>query len=330
MKPANDEERVMSSLLFRASLSGILLLLTASAASAQQYMMLPPNSVIGNVTGQSAPGRVVPLQELNQALNLSANRAAVQPFLQSGPFTLLGNQSSAKGPIGAIDVTALPSKPGPVPADVVLLQDSQAGNAFKRTTVGAIGSVGSVSDIAGATGSISLDQTCITISGNELKLVVPLPAACGSVSSIAGATGALTISGLLALNSKNLEVDAASKVQQQAATSAAVAVTPAHQQDHASAAKAWVKFVGSNGNINSTPYNVSGSAVTRAGTGAYSISFVTPFASNDYACSVQSMNTQAIGYLTAEGTGTISVQFVNLSGTAVDPGNVSVACFGQQ
>ena len=64
---------------------------------------------------------------------------------------------------------------------------------------------------------------------------------------------------------------AAAAADQAAATSTTAAVTPAVQQLHKSALKAWVRFVGTTGAI-SASYNVT--SVTRTGVGLYTIVFV--------------------------------------------------------
>ena len=73
-----------------------------------------------------------------------------------GAYTLLGNNSGASASPGAIDVTALTLKASPVSGDIVLIQDSAASNAFKKTTVGALASAGSVASVNGDTGAVIL------------------------------------------------------------------------------------------------------------------------------------------------------------------------------
>jgi hypothetical protein len=73
------------------------------------------------------------------------------------------------------------------------------------------------------------------------------------------------------------------KAVQQAATDNTIGVTPAHQQDHPSAAKAWVKFSGVGGVTVLASYNIG--TIVRAGLGSYSIPFLTPFATANYVIS---------------------------------------------
>lgn len=75
----------------------------------------------------------------------------------------------------------------------------------------------------------------------------------------------------------------AAKSDQQTGTSATLAVTPLHQQDHDSGAKAWVNFTGSATNgaqtINAS-YGVA--SVSRTALGQYTVVFTTLFASANY------------------------------------------------
>jgi len=84
---------------------------------------------------------------------------------------------------------------------------------------------------------------------------------------------------------------AATKAQQQAASSSSVFVSPARQQDHPSAAKAYVLFNGTNGNIISQ-YGVS--AVSRTADGTYLITFSTAFANALYITSITTENFSAV------------------------------------
>lgn len=83
-------------------------------------------------------------------------------------YTIVANNSGSSASPTAMDVTALTSKPSPVSADIVLIQDSAASNAFKRTTIGALASAGSVSSIAGNTGAFTLSHG-LTNSVNDIQ-----------------------------------------------------------------------------------------------------------------------------------------------------------------
>lgn len=127
---------------------------------------------------------------------------------------------------------------------------------------------------------------------------------------------------------------AASKSDQQTGTSNTVAVTPLHQQDHDSAVKASVNFVGATGVINSS-FNVT--SVTRSATGVYLINFTTAFASTTgYGCIPSTETTVAIAAfcVTLAATKSASVNPLDcLNGSTLalaDPAVVNLACYGRQ
>lgn len=116
----------------------------------------------------------------------------------------------------------------------------------------------------------------------------------------------------------------AAKADQTAATSTTKSVTPSTQQFHPSAIKAWVKFTGSTTNGNQTigdSYNVT--SVSRTSAGFYTVTFTTSFASANYCCAGSSHaggSVNALVQFTSLATGSVSAEFVNLSGPAVyDP-----------
>lgn len=84
-------------------------------------------------------------------------------------YTIVANNSGSSAVPTAMDVSAITAKASPVSADIVLIQDSAASNAFKRTTVGALASAGSVSSIAGNTGAFTLANG-IDNSTNQIQL----------------------------------------------------------------------------------------------------------------------------------------------------------------
>jgi len=129
---------------------------------------------------------------------------------------------------------------------------------------------------------------------------------------------------------------AATKSNQQTGTSATAVVTPAHQQDHDSAAKAWCNFNGTTTgthSCNGTSYNVT--SVTRTSTGNYQINFTVPFADTNYACVGTVEGSPPVAFMQANsGTNktTSSILMSSLTsfsatGDAVD---ASVVCFGRQ
>lgn len=87
-------------------------------------------------------------------------------------WTLKGNATSGIAAPTDIDITALTAKAAPVSADIVLIQDSAAANAFKRTTVGALASAGSVASYNGRTGAVTALGTDIPLRGYRSGLAL--------------------------------------------------------------------------------------------------------------------------------------------------------------
>jgi hypothetical protein len=108
--------------------------------------------------------------------------------------------------------------------------------------------------------------------------------AAGNVVQLDVSTAKLpAVDGSLLTNLPTTALPVALKTDQQTGTSTTLAVTPAHAQDHDSAAKAWVTFTGSTGAILSS-YNVSN--VTRTAAGRWTITIgPTSFATVNYAFS---------------------------------------------
>lgn len=126
----------------------------------------------------------------------------------------------------------------------------------------------------------------------------------------------------------------ATKAQQQAGSSAALIVSPLHQQDHDSAAKAWVMFTGSATNgpqtINAS-YNVT--SVTRNSIGQYSVALTTSFASASYACIGMNNGTATDAFveINAQAAGSFLSVYVKPSVALYDPTNGAyLVCFGRQ
>jgi hypothetical protein len=125
---------------------------------------------------------------------------------------------------------------------------------------------------------------------------------------------------------------AATKAQQQAGASNAVAVTPLHQQDHDSAVKAHASI---SVLCSGTPctlgesYNVT--SITRSAAGQYTVNFTTPFASaSGYACKISSTLFGAA--LGTKAAGSIGVDTAAISGGvfAFSDSQFDIACEGRQ
>jgi hypothetical protein len=147
----------------------------------------------------------------------------------------------------------------------------------------------------------------------------------GTVTQVVCGTG---LTGGTITASGTCAVDYASKSDQQTGTSTAKAANPAHQQDHDSAAKAWVSWNGTTGAVNAG-YNVS--SVTRGGTGDYTINFTTAFASAAYACTA-TLTPGSNGWMqnSTRAAGTQRMFSVNTAGSPADCAECSAVCFGRQ
>ena len=124
------------------------------------------------------------------------------------------------------------------------------------------------------------------------------------------------------------------KAIQQTGTDNVAGVTSLHQQDHDSAAKAWVVFTCSTAAILAS-YNVSG--VVRNSAGLYTISFTTAFASASYAVVATPEGTGSLAadlVIVANGgraAGSVQMNTFNSStGSSGDATTLSVTCFGRQ
>ena len=151
------------------------------------------------------------------------------------------------------------------------------------------------------------------------------------------AAGCVTGGGDLSTN-RTFTVTAASKSDQETATSTTHPVVPATQQNHPSSPKAWVRFAGADGSITAS-YNVS--SVTRNAVGEYTVNFTTSFSSaTSYGGSVTPSRTYSGGFEALMGstgtlgTGTAQVYScsTNASGVfiGVDATSIFAVFFGDQ
>jgi hypothetical protein len=127
-------------------------------------------------------------------------------------------------------------------------------------------------------------------------------------------------------------ITAATKADQQAGTSDTPFVTPAHQQEHKSAVKAWVNFDGtvSPPTVRAS-YNVS--SVTKNATGDYTITFANAMTDANYLPIGSCRNTSGGGYvldMPIGGTKTVNAVQVNVVNTSAlgDSSEINVAILG--
>lgn len=130
----------------------------------------------------------------------------------------------------------------------------------------------------------------------------------------------------------NIVPVAATQAQQESATSTTTFVSPARQQYHPSASKAWVIFVGTGTVTSLSSYNVS--SITDGGAGTYTVNFSTPFSSINYACvCTATLTSGALRTCAHDVPATVSAFPVKVKGEAFgdqDSNRVLIACFGDQ
>lgn len=176
----------------------------------------------------------------------------------------------------------------------------------------------------------------VTLAGNNSGTQILQENSSGVPSWVAAAAGVTQVtcgtglSGGVITTTGNCAVNYAVKSDQQTGTSTILAVNPARQQDHDSAAKAWATWTGSTGALTSS-YNVS--SVTRSSAGVYVVNFTTAFSSANYSCL---LGTNASGQLfTTIAANTYTTSSVTaayfIGSTATDPSiGGSIHCFGRQ
>lgn len=128
----------------------------ATPSSANLAAALTDETGTGAAVFASAPTLVAPALGTPSALILT--NATGLPLAGHAPqaaYTIVANNTSGSAAPTAMDVSAITAKASPVSADIVLIQDSAASNAFKRTTVGALASAGSVASFNGLTGAVT-------------------------------------------------------------------------------------------------------------------------------------------------------------------------------
>ena len=236
-------------------------------------------------------------------------------------YSLEGNFTGSSAAPQFSTIGSLTQKASPGASDLVLIQDQAAAGQLKYALVSSIASAGSVASIAGNTGAFTLNATTgLTNSTNDIQ--------CEQTSSSQFGCAKVDNTSILALSGV-IGTIPASKGTQQTGTNAAQTVTPLHQQDHDSAAKAWVSVAST---CSSSPctiaagYNVT--SVNRSSTGVYVANFTTAFASSAYSCHVQ-LFAGAFARTASKGTTSIEVDTFNTTFAAFDTG-FDLACYGRQ
>ncbi|WP_407194394.1 hypothetical protein [Bradyrhizobium sp. STM 3566] len=267
--------------------------------------VIPAATLLANPAGSAAVPTPVSLDTTFQfsgsALQIAPSSVANSKLASMVDGTIKSNISgSAAGPADN-SISAVLDK---------LLGTTQGSVIYRDASTWAALSPGSSGQLL-SSGGAGANPSWITASGT------------GTVTSITCFGSAITTTGTCAT--------AATKADQQTATSTTAVVTPSQQQSHPSAAKAWVRFTGASGAI-SQAYNVA--SVTRSLAGSYTLNFSTAFANTNYTCvgAIEDSSSNGIVKGASSGrSGSANPIFaVNLAGTAYDPATVEVACFGAQ
>jgi hypothetical protein len=216
--------------------------------------------------------------------------------------------------------------------------------AGKLGLVAAKGADGTgIGDVVGP--SSATDGGLVVFDGTTGKLVKAFDDAAAARAELGSAASATTISGSglvsgggdLSAN-RTLTVTAASKSDQQTGTSAATVVTPAHQQDHPSAAKAWCLNSGASTPASVASFNIS--SLTDNGAGDSTYNFVVAMASANYAAAA--LTQSGVPFTTQAAPRNIDIVSRSTSGIRIQTGawsstggafvdmQCSIAVYGEQ
>lgn len=213
-------------------------------------------------------------------------------------YTLFGNGSEYTGN-------------GNLPGELSVAGNVTVAKKLDVTGNSTLGNL-TVSGVSVHTGNSSFGN--MTITGNVTQV--------GEYSQ----TGNMTVSG-----TGNLGLIAgavvATQAQQEAGAAANVVVTPARQQFHPSAAKAFLAF-NQVGNSILANYNVAGTTAN-TGTGVTRVDFTTPMSSANYAVA-SSMVTRGFITISLKNTGNFSINAFDTSGNPVDVAYISAIVMGDE
>lgn len=239
--------------------NGAVLLSYSATSSAVNYLTLA-NSATGNGPTFSATG-----SDTNIDINMTpkGSGSVVLPKASIAALTLSGDV--------VISGTTL------IPSSLAMYEQTTNGsNYIKFTTPAALS----------ANSSYTLPTAVPAVNGGLLQATTAGVLSWGPSSS--GSSGQhLTTDGSGTLSWSSANIPNASQSDQETSTSDAVSVTPAVQQYHPSAAKAWV-HCGFSGDIVAS-YNVT--SVTDAGTGLATFNIATDFSSSNYSAVINVLST---------------------------------------
>lgn len=236
------------------------------------------------------------------------NATAGLPFVSNGTGADPGYGQVALAGLPTLGAnTALGSIAGGTPIALSKTQLTTLINSFTSTTSGAAAATGT------PTGKfLRDDNTWQAVAGS------------GTVTNVA--TAGLATGGPITTTG-TVTVTAAVKSDQTTATSTTVAVVPAIQQNHPSAAKAWGYYSQSAGTY--TLQSAYGATAAKTATGQITITASTAFTGANFICMVTTDTAGIVANAFPPSTTTCSLRMKNSAGTDTDSG-FNFVLFGTQ
>jgi hypothetical protein len=142
----------LGSLTFGNATSGLVTLQPVTGALGTVTVSLPAatDTLVGKATTDILTNKTI------SGASNTLSAIALSSLATQSAFTFVGNNTSGAASPTAVSIASLTSKASPVAADLVMIADSAASNAWKQTTVSALASAGSVASINGQTGAIAI------------------------------------------------------------------------------------------------------------------------------------------------------------------------------
>lgn len=286
-------------------------------ATVRQYLASIGSTIASAATVDlsTADGKTIPVSGTSTVTGLGTEVAGLEYMLTTTGAQVWKHSSALTLP-GAADITT-------AAGDYLLAHSKGAGNWvvpwLTRASGQPINAGGSATGVTMVGGVTQLDIGSLnTTATASVSDKLPL------FSSGTSANRAATIANILA-------GVAASQTEMESYTSNSVVATPGNMNWHPGVAKAWANFNGS-----ATPgilasYNVS--AISRTGTGAYSVVFKTAMSGSSYVvCGIA--NTPGVTSGTLQNTGSsatgMTLLAVSTTNSAFDGTNIHFTIFGDQ
>lgn len=194
--------------------------------------------------------------------------------------------------------------------------------------------------IVGAVITLSASAYALQVNGNFPNFGTGVLTALGINIGTSGAVlvKGTSVCGDLASSGAGCTAALAAQSDQETSTSTTTFVSPARQQFHPSASKAWARWDGTVTGTNAPAAGYNVTSVQRTAAGTYTVNFTVPFSSaTSYGCTAttavftggaQNARIQSRG---AMATGSVVVEVTTTGNAAIaDSDAVTVTCFGDQ